>query len=594
MTTSITAGPGQLPSPAQRLADAAVARALRLPKARNPYAVELDLPIGMRDGVDLIGDLYAPLTRTPRGTVLIRTPYGRGFPDATLHGRVLAARGYHVLIQSVRGTFGSGGTFTAVTQETADGHDTVGWLRDQSWFDGRLATLGGSYLGWAQWALLQDPPPEVKTSIVSVGPHDFRTSVFGTGSFTLGDFLGWAHQIAHQEEAGLISRWFTGAATRRRLEPALTGLPLADAPVPALEGRTPWYFDWLKNAENEDFWGDFRAGSALELVDVPVLLVTGWQDLFLEQTLEQYRVLSGRGLDVAMTVGPWNHFGVVAKGGGLNGRDTLSWLDEHLAAIGRRTRPPIRAFRTGEEKWHSLPSWPPATTETSLVLTPAGALAPAGQATQPSHSAPPREGAAAGTGGQPDIGGTVAFRYDPTDPTPSVGGRVMSGEMGVQENRSHEARADVVTFTTERLPADLDLAGSPMLELALAVDNPHADVFVRLCDVDAKGRSANFSDVLRRLDPRVPAGQVQRLRLTLDQCFHRVPAGHRLRLQVSGGAFPRYARNLGTDGSMADGSRLAPSLHTIHCAQSRLLLPVTVEPLATAEPLRPDASSTTP
>jgi putative CocE/NonD family hydrolase len=156
----------------------------------------------------------------------------------------------------------------------------------------------------------------------------------------------------------------------------------------------------------------------------------------------------------------------------------------------------------------------------------------------------------------------------------------MTGEMGVQENSAHEARADVLTFTTAPLPADLDLAGSPVLELALAVDNPHADVFVRLCDVDAKGKSRNFSDLLRRLDPQVPAGQVQHLRLTLDQCFHRLAAGHRLRLQVSGGAFPRYARNLGTDGSLADGSKLAPSVHTVYCAESRLLLPHTTEELS--------------
>jgi predicted acyl esterase len=72
----------------------------------------------------------------------------------------------------------------------------------------------------------------------------------------------------------------------------------------------------------------------------------------------------------------------------------------------------------------------------------------------------------------------------------------------------------------------------------------------------------------------VPAGQVQRLTLALDQCFHRLPAGHRLRLQISGGAFPRFARNLGTPGAPADGRHLAPSVHTLHLAGSRLVLPV--------------------
>jgi putative CocE/NonD family hydrolase len=152
---------------------------------------------------------------------------------------------------------------------------------------------------------------------------------------------------------------------------------------------------------------------------------------------------------------------------------------------------------------------------------------------------------------------------------------VMTGEMGVRDNCALEARPDVLTFTTDPLPAAIDVAGAPVLELAISVDNPHADVFIRLCDVDEKGRSRNFSELLRRLDPAIPADQVQSLRLELDECFHRLAAGHRLRLQVSGGAFPRYARNLGTEGTMADGSKLAPSTHSIHCAHSRLVLPQT-------------------
>ena len=556
MKTPIDASTARVPGQIQRLADAALGRALGQARVRNRYTVELGLRIGMRDGVDLIGDHYAPLTANPRGTVLIRTPYGRGFPEGAMHGRTFAARGYHVLIQSVRGTFGSGGSFRAIAQETEDGHDTVAWLRTRPWFTGKLATLGGSYLGWVQWALLQDPPPELKTSIVYVGPHNFREAVFGTGSFTLGDFLGWAHQIAHQEDGGILRRLAGGAAARRRLEPALAGLPLADAAVTALKGRAPWYFEWIEHAEDETFWGPYQASNALRQVNVPILLVSGWQDLFLLQTLEQYRILHDRGVDVALTVGPWTHFGVAVKGAGLNTRDALAWLDEHVAGTGTRSRPPVRAFRTGEKKWHALPTWPPAATTTVLRPAPDGRLA---------GDSPAADGGS----------GTVTFRYDPADPTPSVGGRVMTGDMGVHDNRLLEARSDVLTFTSDPLPADLDVAGAPVVELAISVDNPHADVFLRLCDVDGKGRSRNFSDVLRRLDPDVPAGQIQHLRIALDQCFHRLAAGHRLRLQVSGGAFPRYARNLGTDGTMAAGSKLAPSTHTIRCAQSRLMLPLT-------------------
>jgi putative CocE/NonD family hydrolase len=170
----------------------------------------------------------------------------------------------------------------------------------------------------------------------------------------------------------------------------------------------------------------------------------------------------------------------------------------------------------------------------------------------------------------------VRFRYDPTDPTPSVGGRVMNGPMGVRDNRELEARADVVTFTSDRLATAIEVVGSPVVRLAVTVDNPYADVFVRLCDVDERGHSHNVSDVLHRLDPAVRAGEPQHLTLTLDPCFHRLLPGHRVRLQISGGAFPRYARNLGTDGPPATGHTLKPSVHEIDCTGSSVILPVGV------------------
>ena len=101
----------------------------------------------MRDGVDLVADHYRPLTSNPAGTLLVRTPYGRGYPVSTLFGGVHASRGYHVVVQSVRGTFGSGGDFQPFTAEIADGADTAAWLRDQAWFTGSFATIGASYLG---------------------------------------------------------------------------------------------------------------------------------------------------------------------------------------------------------------------------------------------------------------------------------------------------------------------------------------------------------------------------------------------------------------------------------------------------------------
>lgn len=91
----------------------------------------------MRDGVQLVADHYAPATSQPVGTLLVRGPYGRRFPFSLVFARIYAARGYHVVLQSVRGTFGSGGVFEPMVNEAADGADTVAWLREQPWFTGR-------------------------------------------------------------------------------------------------------------------------------------------------------------------------------------------------------------------------------------------------------------------------------------------------------------------------------------------------------------------------------------------------------------------------------------------------------------------------
>src|SRR5690348_15861451 len=92
------------------ITDAALSRLLRLPATRNDYTITPVRP-PMRDGVILRGEQYAPSSASSRGTILVRTPYGRGLPLSLLNARIFAARGYHVVFQSVRGTFGSGGTF---------------------------------------------------------------------------------------------------------------------------------------------------------------------------------------------------------------------------------------------------------------------------------------------------------------------------------------------------------------------------------------------------------------------------------------------------------------------------------------------------
>jgi uncharacterized protein len=580
-TDQDTKGPRLIRPPAAALGQA-LSRAWSLPPRRNRVAVVRDVAVPMSDGTVLRADHYLPVTDRRLATVLVRSPYGRGFPYDLSSAQLIAERGFHVLLQSCRGTFGSGGDFDPMRHEAADGQDTVAWLRQQHWFDGRLATYGLSYLGFVQWALAQDPPPELVAAVIQVGPHDFSRAAYHHGAFDLQNFLGWSDMVAHQETTRAAAGLWRMATADRRLRPALNGLPVTASGRDLLGTGAPWFEGWLEHPDLADpFWAPLQCGAALERIGVPTLLVGGWQDLFLEQTLEQYQALSGRGVPTRLLVGPWTHVEVATKGGAVM-TESLAWLDRYAgpgatadasaadgsAADGSaadtsapHTPAPVensvRVWVGGKGPgagWREVSGWPPAgPREQRWYLGPHGSLTPSVPA---DAGTPP-----------------ARFRYNPADPTPSVGGATMTPSAGVRDNRALEARADVLVFTSEPLPGPVEILGEVAAELSVARDNPHADLFVRLCDVDEKGRSRNVCDGIIRLTSADPEDGV--VRISLLGAAHRFGAGHRLRLQVSGGAHPRFARNPGTGQVEAPARDLVPTAYQIDPGASALLLPVT-------------------
>lgn len=532
-----------------RITDRVMSRMLRLPRPTTGYTVERAIPVPMRDGVALVADHYAPATACPRGTILVRGPYGRSFPFSVMYARIYAARGYHVVFQSVRGTFGSGGTFEPMFHEAADAADTVDWLRNQTWFTGSFATLGLSYLGFTQWALMSEPPPELAAAVIAVGPHDLYTSTWGSGAFALTDFLGWADMMAHQQ-CGPVHRLAYQVNATRRLEHAASDLPLGAAGRRLLGAESAWYESWLEHPDGADpFWSQRRMTCAVERCTVPVLLLTGWQDVFLDQTLEQFAQLRRRGIEVALTVGPWTHDQMVTHATARTARQTLSWLSRHLE--GQRDRnQPVRIHLTGSRPgFIDLPGWPPATRQLLLHPQPHGGLSTRA----------------------PSAGTATSFRFDPADPTPTVGGRLLSRKAGYRDDTTLADRSDVISFTSTPVDGELTVCGQPVVELDYDCGTRHFDVFVRVSEVGPEGRSRNVSDGYRRFSctPDTP------IRLELDAVAHRFSAGSRIRLLIAGGNHPRFARNLGTGEPALTGHRLAPAVHTLRIGPvSRLSLPV--------------------
>ncbi|HET7665390.1 MAG TPA: CocE/NonD family hydrolase [Mycobacterium sp.] len=528
---------------------------LKVPGHTTDYRVTRGVRTPMRDGVELVADHYQPQTRDPAGTLLIRGPYGRGWPLSTLFAAVYAARGYHVIVQSVRGTFGSEGEFTPMVHEVADGADTAAWLRDQPWFTGSFATVGVSYLGFTQWALLTDPPPEMQAAVIVVGPHDVSGPRWGTGSFGLNDFLGWSDLVAHQEDPGRIRAIVRTVQARRALARATSELPVGEAGRALLGAGAPWYESWLEHPEHDDpHWAPVQLHQALERAEIPVLLVSGWQDAFLEQALAQFQRLHERRVPVAVTIGPWTHSQIMTRGARTVIRESLGWLDTHVAGTRTVARKPVRIHVDGHG-WQDLDDWPPRMPERVLYLQAAGRLGD----TAPS----------------PDTRAT-RFVFDPEDPTPTIGGRLLSPHGGYRNDTRLAQRADVLTFTGDPLRADSYVVGIPLLQLSHSCDNRYNDLFVRLSEVDGRGRSRNVSDGYVRGTP-----DSRHICIELDAIAHRFRAGSRIRVLIAGGSHPRFARNLGTGEPLISGRRLAAATHTVHLGEggsSRLVLPAGPHP----------------
>lgn len=534
------------------------------PETCSYTTTPVEIPLEGEDGIHLLGNLHRPVTKggePAAGTILMLCIYGRQLPEA-LTSRVFPPRGYNVLLVSTRGTFGSGGKMDPARTDVADGPRVVRWMRRQPWYTGTFATMGASFLGFTQWALMgsDDPLDDMVAAVPTASPHDFSRLVWGTGALWLA-CVDWAYGTTVQESASAFRRIYSAAtADSQGLIEVKRHLPLVDGAMARLGDKTPWLYEWMTrpNWENDAFYEPMRQDKALDTTKAAILLSGGWQDVFMIDTMEQYQRLNERGCTVAMTIGPWNHLQAVNGKGVM--KETLAWFDKYLAK--RETggiRPaPVRINVTGVNEWRWLPIWPPATKPLELHLGSQGLLG--------------KE--------QTEKTDESSFVFDPHNPTPTIGGSLLFGG-GTANDTGLAKRPDVLSFTTAPLDHDVEVLGKPRIEITHSSDNPHVDLFVRVSEVNAKGVSHNITELYKRLDPgRASAGQPVKIELDLADCAHRFKKGTAVRLLVAGANFPHYSYNLGSGENPGTGTTLRPARHSVHFGAnsgSKLVLPVSLE-----------------
>jgi len=533
----------------------------RLPPPRTrSIVVETDLKVPMRDGTELLADRWAPRdggaglpVAIIRGTVARRGPF-----TATLAGP-LAERGFQVVVQSSRGLYGSGGDFEPLVNERDDGLDTIDWVMDQAWFGGSIVLYGPSYQGYAQWTLADAVPDSVIAMVPAVSESALGTSLVPHRTFGLEALLGWAMLLDLMREPWATTKFLLRTRQRHRAERIL---PLARAGEVALGRPSEMIDSFIENDLDSPRWEGIDGRHRVTRISVPTSVVTGWYDTFLPGAIRDFRQLQADGRDVRLTVGPWSHSssGVVSA--------TLHEVLEFARPLARGERPApraaVRVFVSGADEWRDLPVWPPeGYADRSYYLQPGGVLKETIATTSQSES----------------------YLYDPADPTPALGGpRLLPGTAaGSVDNRRLESRSDVLIYTSPPLRCDSELIGHGRATIWFQSTRPCADLFVRVCDVDPKGVSRNVTDGFASISD---ADTAQAVTIDLAPIAHRFRRGHRIRVQVSSGAFPLYNRNLGTGEPLPTAERLEAATQTVRTGpeqRSRVVLPLREVEAAAAE-----------
>jgi putative CocE/NonD family hydrolase len=526
-------------------------RVFRLPPPRTyEVDVERDVAIPMDDGVELRADIYAPQLTEMLPTVLVRSPYGRAGVFGTLFGRLFAERGMRVVVQSCRGTFGSGGTFRVLLDDRDDGLATVRWIEQQPWFDGRLGMAGPSYLGYVQWAIA-DSVPNLRALCPQVTTSTIATHWYLGGTLALDDAIHWSMMVATQESHRFPWVEAVARTVPRKVNRAMHHVPLADLDERVLGHRDERWRSIVEHADDPGWWAPTDHTDRVSAVTAPVNMVTGWYDLFLPLQLDDYARLVAAGRQPQLTIGPWTH--TDRENFACSLRESLAWFGAHFSspapAVGDAVRAdPVRVQVMGSGEWRDFPSWPPpGYTAAPWHLRPGGRLGePPDEESEPTR-----------------------YTYDPRDPTPSTGGAVLGmGEGGAKDQRSTELRPDVRSFTSAVLTDDVEVIGEVFADIHVAADVEHFDVFVRVCDVDEQHQSTNVCDGLTRVRPAGDASLasdgVRVVRVQLWPTAYRFRTGHRVRVQVASGAHPRFVRNLGTGAPIATGTEMRVAHLAIH------------------------------
>lgn len=544
----------------------------------NSIHVTGDVAMEMRDGTLLRAVIYQPDDNERHPAILMRTQYDRlretGSPFMPIFDAVWA--GYVIVIQNVRGTFGSEGVHRMddpyLTIEGYDGYDSVEWLAGQPWSDGNIGMAGGSFLGSTQWAAAKENPPHLK----AIAPWISGSGVLPSrlsGVFNLG------HYVNHLLMDGLIladkleKEGKDVSRMRQLLNQGYANpgevynyLPLKDVPHADFDVLRDFWHNLVLNPTSASDTANSSKGArpAYEKITVPCCHVSGWYDYFTNGTFRNFHGMREIGASrIAregqhLLMGPWLHTGPTVFGdtGDLNyGRFStilgsglcgfnIAFFNKYLRKMDINL-PSVRYFVMSRNMWQDADSWPLAETDWQKFYLHSQGRANTSLGDGLLSRTPP--------GPEPED----RFSYDPLFPVPCTGcrGHGTCGFASSPKDQSHiENRNDVLCYTTPELKEDIEVTGPLELHLFAATSARDTDFTGKLVDVFPDGSAYNVGDGIIRAQYRksffkpefVTPGEVYEYTINMENTSQLFRKGHRIRIDVSSSSFPEYNRNMNT------------------------------------------------
>ncbi len=560
---------------------------------------EFNVPATMRDGTTLRANVYRPAGEGQWPVLLTRLPYGKDLPLGTsvLEPGQVARRGYVVIVQDTRGRFASEGEWDSFRYEALDGVDTIEWAAKLPYSNGSVGMYGASYFGFTQWSAAVHGPSALKAMIPFITWNDpFNGTTFRSGALELGIMANWQlnmglnvvmRRYANDPEALGYAIYMLVKEMDAMGTQGYWSLPLKDFGPLKRQDVAPAFFEAIAAPLDREQAGHLTILGKHENVTVPTFNIGGWYDIFLQDTISNFTIMRQHGSgpearQSKLLIGPWTHSAYTNPVGELNFGfgasaafidlqiDLLSlqvrWFDHWLKGIdtGMLREAPIKIFVMGANVWRDEQEWPLArAVETRYHLHSNG-------------HANTLNGDGSLSTSMPDAEPFDQYAYDPANPVITRGGALlMSPEFrsGPFDQRSTEAREDVLVYTTPALEQDVEVTGPISVHLWAASSSPDTDFVARLVDVHPDGYAQNLTDGIIRARYRnftqgeapslIEPGKAYEYGIDLWATSNVFKAGHRIRLDVTSSNFPRWDRNPNTGHDFGADAELVVAHQTI-------------------------------